>query len=173
MESNVYSIEQMFSSALAFLDKISERGFQAELARKLDMRPGYISGAVTGTRGFSEENRRAIVAEACSIKGLSLSYEAFLTLGQLILDGVPGEEALELAKAGDKPFPAILSTLDDPLFVMRCRVFPQQGKRHLSRARYRPRSLPPFFYRAQRYPEHGRHFFICEAQLALSLLEFA
>ena len=88
MYNNIFTIEQRFNAALAWCCKKGKRGFKARLAKYLDIPSGYISGAISGDRGFSEINRRKIVDAIssllpnCPVK----SYEDFLGFGHWILD---------------------------------------------------------------------------------------
>ena len=81
-----------FSAALAWMLERLEWGGKAEFARKVNISQGYLSELISG-RKEGREQTRVQMAEA-----LGLSYEAFKYLGQLLLSGVPGEEALEQAR---------------------------------------------------------------------------
>jgi len=89
MPGAIFTIEQKLSSALSYCCKIEERGFQAKLAREIGVPSGYISGAISCTRGFSEENRRKMVDAVIKLipDFPAKTYDDFLGFGQWLLDG--------------------------------------------------------------------------------------
>ena len=132
---------ERFLAALKFMS--DKNGFDSKMLAELG---GISKRMVDYIFARQRGGGRQTTASLSAVFGLN--YAEMLFIGQLILEGVPGEEALELAKAGDKPFPAILSALDDPLFVSvpntrrvgRRKKQPRMALTNSSRSR---RSAPP------------------------------
>lgn len=101
---------ERFLAALKFMS--DKNGFDSKMLAELGgISKRMVDYIFARQRGGGRQTTAALSAV------FGLNYAEMLFIGQLILEGVPGEEALELAKAGDKPFPAILGALDDALFV--------------------------------------------------------
>lgn len=96
-----------FSVALAYLLGREKRGTAASIARQVGVKPAFISELASGRKNGKEDKRRK-VADA-----LGFPYERFLALGEFILSGVPGEEALARVRtvtgAGQYDMPAVWS----------------------------------------------------------------
>lgn len=93
-------IEQRFGAAMRYVKTLHRRGFQARVSEAVGIQSSNLSEIITKDKGTFEETRRAIFTVCAELTPQleGISYDSFLYLGELLLSGVPGEEALEQAR---------------------------------------------------------------------------
>lgn len=105
------TIEQQFGAAMRFVRTLHERGFQARVSEHVGMQSSNLSEIITKDKGTFETTRRAVFEECVKLTPClcGMTYETFLRLGDLILSGLSGEEALERARgmAGNYVLPKL------------------------------------------------------------------
>lgn len=107
------TIEQQFGAAMRYAEHLHGRGFQASLIRRLGLGSSNLSEIIHKDKGASEATRRLLhSAVAECVPDLSyVSYDCFLGLGQLILDGKPDDQALKMAQRASRVVVSELGSL--------------------------------------------------------------
>lgn len=98
------TIEQRFGALMRFVVDRGKKGLQAKISKEVGIQTSNLSEIIHKDKGTHEDIRRRVYEAACSLSGVfqNIPYHAALSFGQLLLDGVPGEEALERINAVPK-----------------------------------------------------------------------